>query len=182
MTYTPFTGCIVCSEFDPADPFEENDVVPFVDCEEYTVTDPYASCSDVVVFKDVSSTPYPILCIEEISSNGSIISAGRLYVALLSLKEEELSSTGALITGGTLGVITVYINMPNEEIISSSAIITAGTLDIITVYATIETDSLESSGSLITSGTLDTIVIYYSYWPAESLESSGALITGGTLT
>lgn len=51
--YNPFA---VCEIFNPADPFEENNVDPFVDCEEYTIEDPYTDCDSCEVAVTLSDS------------------------------------------------------------------------------------------------------------------------------
>lgn len=134
---------------------------------------------------NLSSRPYPINVNENLSSEGAIISAGRLYVAAYTnWPPEGIESAGGVLTAGTLRSILIpYDDWPVESLESDGSLLASGTLRTVLLrYEDGEAESLESDGCTLTAGTLDKIVIRYTDWPEESLESAGALLTAGTLT
>jgi len=138
MTYNPFEDCEDCAAFNPADPYEENDVDPFVACEEDTITDPYRNCSEssdgILSF---SSRPYPMHAqdamnifmsllsgrflsqaynapIESLSLSGSTIISGRYKNSLYICPIENISITGNMLSGRFKSIL--YDDWPVEEL------------------------------------------------------------------
>jgi hypothetical protein len=179
-TYTPFTGCIVCSAFNANDPYEENDVVPFVDCEDYAITDPFTECTENGIYPRVSSTPYPILTGENLASEGIIFLSAFLNTRKTYSLLEELESSGISFISGDLRTV-LYRYSLTESIDSSGIIFSSGTLRNVLKRYTLD-EYVDSSGISFISGTLRDALIRYENWPMEGIDSSGISFISGTLT
>jgi hypothetical protein len=180
-TYAPFESCGYCGEFDPEDPFEENDVDPYVDCEEFVVTDPYASCSDdEVIFNDASSPPYPTVLFESTSiASFSVISADmhRSFLEEYTPLPDESEITNFYVDSGIFRAMVLSYLLGDDSEIKDFEVISGIFRQMVLLTSTAE-DS-EITDFEVTSGVFSKVVIDYTYGLPENSEIKNFSVTGG---
>lgn len=128
----------------------------------------------------VSSTVYPIVDTQELSSSGSV-GGGLVFFPII----EAAESLGTIDSGALRTILRDYswpVQTPEgvEELNSLGTINGGDFRTILRTYANWPDEAMDSSGT-INGGEIKAILITYNNWPDEALDSSGT-ITGGTLT
>jgi len=184
MPYNPFEDCEDCPAFDSSDPYEENDVAPFVDCEDSVIIDPFTdcdSCEEVVTYS-ISSTPYPILTKESLeitTFNVTNVYMHRTYFEDYTPLPEDLEITDFDILSGVFRALTYAYDSGEESIEIKDFDVDSAVFSAILRTYVCDSEDLEIKDFDIASAIFRRAVIYYTNGLPENLEIKDFTVTGG---
>lgn len=124
----------------------------------------------------LTSTVYPVECIEGLDQPGATAKAAPGYVYA-----EGVDQPGAAVMGGKLRPLRT--DWPAEGVDQPGASVTAGELrQPLHSYTNWPAEAIDQPGASVTGGSMRAVLVTYNNYPAEAIDQPGATVTGGSLT